>query len=363
MKVLIVYASAGAGHRRAAEAVYEYLKANRPDLSLNMIDVLDKTNALFRFDYTVGYSFLVKYAVSLWRFAFWLTEFKSFRFLSSPIATFVNNINSLNFIRYLIRKNPDYIISTHFLPADIAALLKRKKKIKSRLITIITDFGVHPYWVAEGTDLYIVASNFTRDRLLKEGVATNKIRVFGLPFHQKFLKEFNRRALAENLDINPDKFTVMLMTGSFGIGPLKKIAHMLSFKAQVLVVCASNERLRKGLLRENLPNVKVFGFIDNTEELMAVSDCIVTKAGGSTIAEVINMDLVPIFISVIPGQESDNVEALQNMGVGFVPRTASQLRETVVMLKNNPVKLEEMKERLEEIKRPLACQEISSVIR
>jgi len=363
MKVLIVYASAGAGHRRAAEAVYEYLKVNRPDLSLNMVDVLDKTNALFRFDYTVGYSFLVKYAVSLWRFAFWLTEFKFFRFLSSPIATFVNNINSLNFIRYLIRKNPDYIISTHFLPADIAALLKRKKKIKSRLITIITDFGVHPYWIAEGTDLYIVASNFTKEKLLKERVALDKIKVFGLPFHQKFLKEFNRESLAEKLKVNPDKFTVMLMTGSFGIGPLRKIARMLSFKAQILVVCASNEKLKQRLLRDNLPNVKVYGFIDNTEELMAVSDCIVTKAGGSTIAEVINMDLVPIFISVIPGQESDNVEALQKMRVGFIPKNLPQLRETVVMLKNNPAKLEEMKERLEEIKKPLACQEICSVIR
>ncbi|OQB11274.1 MAG: Processive diacylglycerol beta-glucosyltransferase [Candidatus Omnitrophica bacterium ADurb.Bin205] len=363
MRVLIVYASAGVGHRRAAEAVYEYLKANRPDLSLKIVDVLDRTNALFRFDYTVGYSFLVKYAVSLWRFAFWLTEFKVFRFISSPIATFVNNINSLNFIRYLIRKNPDYIISTHFLPADIAALLKRNKKIKSKLITIITDFGVHPYWVAEGTDLYIAASEFTRERLLKEGVASDRIKVFGLPFHQKFLKEFDRKALAEKIGINPGKFTVMLMTGSFGSGPLKKIARMLSFKAQVLVVCANNNKLRKRLLKLNMPNVKVFGFIDNTEELMAVSDCIVTKAGGSTIAEVINMDLVPIFISVIPGQESDNVEALNRMGVGFLPKNLSELKEIVLMLKNNPAKLEEMMDKLEEIKKPLACQEISGVIR
>ena len=363
MRVLIVYASAGAGHRRAAEAVYDYLKANRPDLSLNMVDVLDRTNALFRFDYTVGYSFLVKYAVSLWRFAFWLTKFKIFRFISSPIATFVNNINSLNFIRYLIRKNPDVIISTHFLPADIAALLKRNQKIKSKLITIITDFGVHPYWVAEGTDLYIAASDFTKERLLRERVSLDRIKVFGLPFHHKYLKEFNRKALAEKIGINPEKFTVMLMTGSFGTGPLRKIARMLSYKTQVLAVCASNERLRKRLLKDNLQNVKVFGFIDNTEELMAVSDCIVTKAGGSTIAEVINMDLIPIFISVIPGQESDNVEALKRMEVGFTPKNLSQLREIVLMLKNNPAKLEGMKERLEEIKKPLACQEISGVIR
>ncbi len=363
MRVLIVYASSGAGHKRAAEAIYDYLKVNRKDLSLKMVDVLDRTNALFRFDYTVGYSLLVKYAVSLWKFAFWLTEFKLFRFLSSPIATFVNNINSIGFIRYLIRKDPDFIITTHFLPADIAALLKRHKKIKSKLITVITDFGVHPYWVAKGTDLYVAASEFTKKRLIKEGVQPERIRVFGLPFHQRFLKEFNRKALAEKIGINPDKFTVMLMTGSFGIGPLRQIAKLLSFKAQVLVVCASNKKLERKLRKDNFANVKVFGFVDNTEELMAVCDCIVTKAGGSTIAEVINMDLIPIFISVIPGQESENVKALKEIGVGFLPKNLKELREIVLMLKNSPDKLEVMKEKLEELKRPLSCQEISGVIR
>ncbi len=363
MRVLIVYASSGAGHRRAAEAIYDYLKDKRPDLGLKMVDVLDKTNALFRFDYTLGYSFLVKYAVFWWRFAFWLTEFKLFRFLSSPIATFVNNINSISFIRYLMFKDPDVIISTHFLPADIAALLKRNHKIKSKLITVITDFGVHPYWIAKGTDLYIVAADFTKERLLKEGVSPERIKVFGLPFHPKFLKQFDREALAKKIGIAPDKFTVLLMTGSQGIGPLEKIAELLSSDAQVLVVCASNEKLHKRLLKKNLSNVKAFGFVENTEELMAVSDCIVTKAGGSTIAEVINMDLAPIFISMIPGQEFANVEALRRLGVGLVPKDISELREMVMELKNNPDKLNLIKERIESIKKPLACQEISGVIR
>jgi processive 1,2-diacylglycerol beta-glucosyltransferase len=363
MRVLIVYASSGAGHRRAAEAIYDYLRDNHSDLGLKIIDVLDKTNALFRFDYTFGYSFLVKYAVALWRFAFWLTEFKLFRFLSSPIATFVNNINSISFIRYLIRKKPDVIISTHFLPADIAALLKRNNKINSKLITVITDFGVHPYWIAEGTDLYVVASDFTKERLLKEGVKPKRIKVFGLPFHPKFLGQFDRKALARKIGIDPGKFTVLLMTGFAGIGPLEKVAKLLSPDLQVLLVCASNEKLHRRMMKKNIPNLKVFGFIENTEELMAVSDCIVTKAGGSTIAEVINMDLVPIFISVIPGQESANVEALRRMGVGLTPKNICQVKEMVMDLMNNPDKLNLMKERLEEVKKPLACQEIAGVIR
>ena len=198
---------------------------------------------------------------------------------------------------------------------------------------------------------------------MKERVSPERIKVFGLPFHPRFLKQFDRTSLARKIGINPDKFTVLLMTGSSGIGPLEKIAELLSSDVQVLVVCASNERLHKRFLKKNIPNVKVFGFIENTEELMAVSDCIVTKAGGSTIAEVINMDLAPIFISTIPGQESANVEALRRLGVGLVPKNIRQLKEMVMELKNNPDKLNLMKERLEGVKKPLACQEIAGVIR
>jgi len=363
MYVLIVHASAGAGHRRAAEAVFNHLAESRPDLKLKIVDVLDKTNALFKFDYTVGYSFVIKYMVSLWNFAFWLTEFKLFRFISLPLASFINYINSIRFIRFLIRENPDVIISTHFLPSDIAAFLKREKRIKSKLVTIITDFGVHPYWIADSTDLYIAASDFTKDRLMQEGVNKDIIKVFGLPYCTKFSVIFDRVALGKKIGIDPNVFTILLMTGSFGIGPLEKIAELLCKEYQVIVVCASNEKLYHKMLRRNLPNVKVFGYVDNTEELMAVSDIIITKAGGSTIAEVINMELIPIFISVIPGQEEGNVEALAEFGIGMTPSHIRQIKYIVSDLKNNPLKIEEIKERIRKVKKPFTCQEIADVIR
>ncbi|MCX5706137.1 MAG: glycosyltransferase [Candidatus Omnitrophica bacterium] len=363
MKVLIVYASAGSGHRRAAEAIYNYLKENRSDLNISIIDILTKTNVLFKFEYTLGYSFLLYRAVSLWRFAFWLTEFKWLRPVSRFIASLLNLINSQRFIKYLFKENPDIIISTHFLSSEIAAYLKRKKKIGSKIITVITDFGVHPFWVAEGTDLYIAASEFTKGKLLAEGVREDKIRVFGLPSDAKFLKQFDRYALAQKIGIAPDKFTVLLMTGSSGIGPLEDIARLLSEEVQVLLVCAANKKLYTRLNQEQIPQVRVFAFVDNTEELMAVSDLIITKAGGSTIAEIVNMELTPIFISIIPGQEADNVEALKEFGVGLRPKDISELRDFVLEFKNNPQKLEEARDRIRKIKKLFSCQEIASVIR
>ncbi len=51
------------------------------------------------------------------------------------------------------------------------------------------------------------------------------------------------------------------------------------------------------------------------------------------------------------------------MGVGFKPKGFVELRDIILMLKNNPDKLDAMKDKLEEIKMPLACQEISDVVR
>lgn len=363
MKVLIVYASAGAGHRRAAEAVYNYLKEASPDLDLVLLDALDKTNALFKFDYTKGYSFLVNYATTLWHWAFWTTDSKFLRPISRTLARIINCINSQGLIRYFIKENPEVIISTHFLPSELAAALKKKNKISSKIITIITDYGVHPFWISPGTDLYVVAADFTKNRLVMEGVDARKISVLGLPFDPKFMQHFDRRILCHKIGIDHKKFTVLLMTGSFGIGPLEEIADALAKDCQVLVVCAGNTKLYTKLLKRNLENVKVFGFISNTEELMAASQVIITKPGGATITEVLIMELPVVFISAIPGQETANVKALAEYGIGVSPKNIEEIKNYVLDLKNNPQKIEELTRKIRGIQKPFACQELASVIR
>ncbi len=362
MKVLIIHASAGAGHRRAAEAIYNYLKEFRPELELILLDALDKTNALFKFDYTKGYSFLINYATRLWQWAFLVTDSRFIRPLSRWIARLLNQINSQNLIRYLIAENPDVIVSTHFLPSELAAGLKVKNKIHSKLITVITDYGVHPFWISSGTDLYVVASDFTKARLGLEGVELDKIKVLGLPFDPKFLQKFDRQDLCRKLGIEPEKFTVLLITGSFGLGPIEEIVQALYQDCQLLVVCAGNKKLYARLQKKNLQNVKVFGYILNTEELMAVSQVIITKPGGATITEVLVRELPPIFISAIPGQETANVAALAGYGIGANPANIQEIRSAVLDLKNNPQKVLKIKHRIREIQKPFACKELASVI-
>ena len=362
MKIIIVYASAGAGHRKAAEATYSYFRKAPGNNDVCLIDVLTESSILLRFFYTVGYSFLITRLIFLWRLGFWLTRVNFLRHLTRFISACFNRFNTRSFSRFLIRENPDAIISTHFLSSEIAAGLKLKNKISSKLYTVITDLGVHPFWISEGTDYYVVACEYTKDALLAEGIAPLKIKELGIPVDEKFLKCYNRQEVAKVLGLDKDKFTVLLITGSFGIGPLEDIAWMLHNDVQVIVVCALNKKLYQRLQQRRIPNVRVFGFVDNPQDLMAISDVIITKPGGLTISEVIAMELVPIFIYAIPGQEMENVMVLHRYGVGVYLGNMKQIRNVILDLKNFPEKIEAMKAVGRKIKKYAVLQELYNAV-
>jgi len=362
MKIVIAHASAGTGHLKAAEALYRCLKDNHPEVEAEIIDILVNSNPIFRFVYRFGYSSLVKYAPRLWSLAFQITRIRLLLQLAKKLNLVIDRLSIANFAKFLIRENPDVIVSTHFAPPEIAAYLKKTAKIKSRLITVITDFGVHPFWLTDGTDMYVAASDFTKRQLLAEGISENAIRVLGIPIDAKFLRQYSREELCRKLNLDKNKFTVLIATGSFGIGPLEEVIALLYKEVQLLVVCANNKELYRNLKARNYRGVYVYGFIDNMQELMAVSEVIIGKPGGLTISEGLAMNLFPVFITAIPGQESENVKALAAGGVGIYTTDTHRIREIVLDLKNNPEKLNKIKENIKKIQRPDAAREICNVV-
>ncbi|TRZ95041.1 hypothetical protein D4R78_04945 [bacterium] len=362
MKIIIVHASAGAGHFKAAQAIYNYFKEHCPQSDIQLIDILEKCAYFFRISYSWGYSILIRHASILWKLSFWVTKVRPLRRLTRPLARILNQLNTKEFSEYLISEQPDYIISTHFLPPEIAASLKNKQKINSKLITVITDFGVHPYWLSSPIDTYVVASDYTKQQLISEGVRDDKIKVLGIPVDAKFLKAEDKNTLCAKFNIIADKFTVLISTGSFGFGPIEEIARIIHNDAQVLVVCARNRSLKLRLEQKAYTNVKVFGFIENMSELMAAADLMISKPGGLTIAEILIRELVPVFVCPIPGQEMENAKALEYFGAGLSLNSLHDIRSMILDFKEHPRKLEEIKSRIRLIRKPRALEDLYDVV-
>ncbi|MCX5696501.1 MAG: glycosyltransferase [Candidatus Omnitrophica bacterium] len=364
MRIIVVYASAGKGHTTAAQAIYGYLKDCRPGEHVEILDILDKSSLLFNVSYHWGYTFLVNRAQFLWQILFWITHTRSLRFATRKISKFLNRLNTRRFSAFLIKENFDVVISTHFLPSEICAYLKSKRKISSKLVTVITDFGVHDFWRCAQTDLYVVASEFTKALLLSENVQYKSIKVLGLPADKKFFPAFNRDVLAKKLGLDSHKFTVLVCTGSFGIGKIEKVVEELSGEAQVLVVSANNKGLYSRLWARKFPGVFVYSFVNNIEELMGVSDIMIAKPGGMTISECLCMEIVPLFITAIYGQEVENINVLRRLNIGVDCRHLSpeKIKEIILDFKAHPEKIDSLRENHKKLNRKFRVEEFCNAV-
>lgn len=363
MKIIIAYASAGAGHRKAAEALHQCFNQKFPEADIKLVDILDKTNPFFKDLYVYGYSFLINHAKWLWGLFFWLTSARRLSAFYDTISLFVNRLNAADFHSFLIKEQPDVIISTHFMPPQVASYLLDRKKIKSKLFTVITDFGVHPFWITKNVDGYFVASDITASQLIAKGISRDNIFGSGIPTDRRFSIKHEKRKLIEKLSLKDELFTVLITTGSFGIGKIETITESLLPHAQVIIVCANNKVLYQKLIRKNYPNVKVYGFVDNIYELMAVADIVIAKPGGLTTSEILNMEIVPVFISPIPGQEINNIKVMQLYGLGASKANAKEIKNIILDYKLHPEKMDRAREIIKKIKKPESCQVIYDAVR
>src|SRR3989338_2049438 len=126
-KILILHVEAGYGHRKVAEALAEEFQSQRdPELYVEVLDALKKTNRSFENFYTRFYYSTVRWVPWLWSFFYFLTDWPFLYLLIRPIRSAGNQFYSKPLQAYLEKEKFDFIIFTHFFPAEVCATLKRK---------------------------------------------------------------------------------------------------------------------------------------------------------------------------------------------------------------------------------------------
>ncbi|MCB9771387.1 MAG: hypothetical protein H6754_02420 [Candidatus Omnitrophica bacterium] len=361
MKVLVVYATAGAGHRKAAEAIYDGLKSSGRNAEIVLADSLDYTHPLFKESYSGVYTLLISKAPWLWGFFFGLLDISVLRPLVRVIRRVYNGVNAGRFHQYLEKEKFDYIISTHFLGNEVSSALKRAGKIQSKIISVVTDFDVHSIWLGEGIDYYTVASDWTQRKIISLGVPENMVYLTGIPTHEKFSVPKNVSELREKMGLHKDRFTVLLATGSFGIGPIEEIINELK-GFQLAVICGHNKKLYERLNKFSSELVKVFGLVNNMDEMMGLSDVMITKPGGLSISEALVSGLPMIFFNAIPGQETNNINVLATYGVGISGCSVAQMPAQLKKLESSPAEYTSLKEKIKSLARPNAVKDIIRII-
>ena len=331
-RILILHATAGAGHRRAALALERAFTALLPGAHVRAMDTLQFASRLFRRGYTPTYNALVGRVPRVWGTLYKGLEHPRIHRATSPARLAIDRLNVRELAHFIEREKPSAVVCTHFLPLEALAPRRGKGKLAAPLYCVITDFTAHPFWALDGIDGTFVATAAVREELADWGVTWEKIHVTGIPIDPRFaggrLEESAARA---QFHLAPDQPTALLMGGGNGVGPLANLAERLlalPSKPQVLVVCGRNARLRMRLrsLAEGLEGrLRALGYTDQVPALLSAADVIVTKAGGLTCSESLAMGTPLVVFRPTPGQEERNSLALASAGAAVRAKTFEQV--------------------------------------
>ncbi len=365
MKILITHVPAGSGHEKAAEAIFVALRKIRPEAEVTLLNGLEGMSSGYQWCFTQGYLGLIHRFPFLWGAAYHLADLQGLAWAAYKLHRLSNASHGKILEGIVLRYQPDVFISTHFFPAEVASFLKLRGRLSARLITVITDFLPHNVWICPGTDTYVVGSDVTRKELMARAVEEEKIRVLGIPIDPKFSRRSDRRSLAQRLGVDPERFTVLICSGGFGTGPMEQLFRILSAVSkplQALIVTGKNTALFHRLkgLRPSIPHtLKIYGFVDNMDELMDVSDLMITKPGGLSCAEAMAKGLPMILASPIPGQEARNAQVVQRIGTAILAQRASRVPSLIQELRSDPARMRAMAQKGREASFPDAASNVA----
>jgi processive 1,2-diacylglycerol beta-glucosyltransferase len=365
-KILLISASAGNGHTRAAEALR--MHACGADAAVTHIDILQFASPLLRAVYTRLYAGLVKHAPALWRHVYQSTHRAKRDGAGHALRRWAERINSVRFLREVERIAPDLIVCTHFLPADILSQLIARGGLHCPVWVQVTDFDLHRIWVHEHMAGYFAPNEEVAFRLREHGVAADRIHVTGIPIMPAFSDHRDRDGCARELGIRPQAMTILLMGGGAGFGTVAAIAERLLRTDRELQIIALAGRDKAtlaaltGLAARYPGRLSPQAHTDKIERLMACSDLVVTKPGGLTTSESLAIGLPMVVIAPIPGQEEHNANFLLERGAALKAFDLLTLEYRVRYLLAHPVKLAEMRANAQALGRPAAASQVLAAI-
>ncbi|MDF2840042.1 MAG: Monogalactosyldiacylglycerol synthase [Clostridia bacterium] len=255
---------------------------------------------------------------------------------------------------------PDAIICTHSFPSSIISNLKQKKIPETPLITVITDYNIHTSYVNDHTDYYVIPHENLSYVMEHYGVSRNKILPFGIPIRREFEQHVSLTDVQQKYQLDQKK-TVLVMGGGLGLGEIYNIVLELDNNledAQIIAIAGRNNRLEQKLKSMATKNkLVVLGFVSNIHELMEAADCIVTKPGGVTTAEVLCKQKPLVIFSPLPGQEYENAEFLLNSGVAVATSDVKKIPILINQMLNFDIRMKSIKEITGYLKKPNAAAE------
>ena len=334
MKVLILSASIGSGHTKAAESLRKSFGAD-----VETVDFMSRDISALNFLTKKIYLAALKFIPDLYDRIY---KFTGKRKVGTLTRLVVSMLMYFPFTRLLKKFQPDVVVCTHPFPEAAAALWKFLHAKSARtflLAAVMTDYSLHEIWIFSEVDVYFVATDKMKLELAAQSRPNQEIYSTGIPIGKEF----------KNLKtIEHSTPTILIMGGGLGLGSIEETLQDLNnvdTSLKILVVAGQNQKLLARLSsvqKKSRHEVKLFGYVENVYELMATSDLLITKPGALTMTEAFAVGLPMILHAPIPGPETQNALYAVNNGSAIL---AGDLKISVLVNKllKDSARLDEMK--------------------
>lgn len=365
-RIAILHATAGSGHKRAAQAIAAAVAALAPEATVREVDTLVFASQLYRRTYAATYNTMAARAPALWGALYHSAALDPVYRGTTPMRLAMDRLNLRRLVRVVERENPDAVVCTHFLPVEALAPLRERGRLRVPLHCVITDFTAHPFWAFPHVDQYFVATGRVADELAGHGVARERIAVTGIPIDPRFAHPLARDQARARFGLDPQRPLVLVMGGGSGVGPLAAVAERLAALAlapQVVVVCGTNARLRDEI--DHLPagrtgRIRTLGFTHDVDVLLAACDVVVSKAGGLTCAEALVRRAPLVIFKPTPGQEVANAEYLVGAGAAVHADSSDDVATRVSAWLSDPDARERVRDVAGRLGAPHAARDIAT---
>lgn len=364
-RVLILSASVGSGHVKAADALARVIR-RRPDVEEVLSDdSLDHTNVLHKQLYSTLYA---KLSALLPDFLGWWYESSDDPWVSDKGRLALDLPQALPLINLVKDFRPDIILCTHFMPAGVLSWLIGNGKLDARLGIVVTDFHFHAFWITRAFNWYFVAQEEDKIHMEALGLPSERIEVTGIPVEPEFLQPVDAAAVLTRHGLRPNRPTLLVAGGTLGLSPATAVVRrllQLDRDFQAIIVCGKNEELRADVtqLVQDRPNdFRVLGFTNEMPDLMGAATMLLSKPGGMTTAEALARGLPMMILDPIGGQEERNSDVLLEAGAAVKCTEVTVITHKLRRLLDDPQRIKMMSDNARALGRPNAANDIARIV-
>ncbi len=336
-KILILSLSAGAGHVKCAQGLFKTLKKN--SYQVQHFDTFVFLPKLLKKIIADNYNLLTRNSPQIWRLLYQKTNRENI-LLNGHFVNKIKKQIAKQLYDFIQIYQPDKIICTHFLPAD---LIKQNPKIKIPVYIIITDYDIHQMWLIKNINKFFVATETMRQKMIKKNIQANKIIVSGIPFDEDILIKQTKTEIKKEKEI-------LILAGGYGlisITDIIKYLNNLDLNFKITAISGKNNNLFKKLLKLKInKKITVKQWVNNIGYYLQKADLIITKPGGLTITEAINLQKPLLLIKPLPGQEEANANFIVENNYGRLALNEKQLLNLTELLLQKKIRLNKFQPKL-----------------